>query len=110
MRPGVVWFDEELPPLEVTRIESFLEQGECDLVLVVGTSANFDYVFDWALRARGKGGLLVEINPNETPLSSIADVCIRSSASRALRRLVPDGAAAAIPSPVPLDTGPPPAT
>src|SRR5262249_12628462 len=47
LRPNVVWFDEELPEAEVEHIDHFLAEGPCDLVLVVGTTAVFDYVRDW---------------------------------------------------------------
>src|SRR3954471_15802718 len=35
LRPGVVWFDEQLPPLEIQRVEAFLARGPCDLVVVI---------------------------------------------------------------------------
>jgi NAD-dependent protein deacetylase/lipoamidase len=63
LRPNVVWFDEELPDVEVEHVERFLAEGSCDLVLVVGTTAAFDYVRDWIERAAGKEGLVIDVNP-----------------------------------------------
>src|SRR5947208_3657731 len=48
MRPGVVWFGEQLPRKEVQRVENFVGAGTCDVVIVVGTTATFGYIIDWA--------------------------------------------------------------
>lgn len=86
-RPDVVWFGERLPVAEVRRVEAFLAAGAADLVLVVGTTAGFPYVVEWAVRARGADGLLVEVNPEATDLSAEADVCLRERAAVALPAL-----------------------
>ena len=53
MRPGVVWFGEQLDLAKIERVENFVTAGDCDLVIVAGTTALFGYIIDWALRARG---------------------------------------------------------
>lgn len=83
MRPGVVWFDEELNPQEVARVENYINEGPCDYVVVVGTSAVFDYIQDWALRAKGRGELIV-IDPIETPLVRYSTLYLRGSAAKLL--------------------------
>jgi NAD-dependent deacetylase len=88
MRPGVVWFGEQLPWNELQRVESYLQQGPCDYVVVAGTTATFGYVIDWALRASRSGGELIEVNPEETPLSQFATRLLRERAAVALPRLV----------------------
>ena len=88
MRPGVVWFGEQLPWNELQRVENFLERGACDFVIVVGTSATFGYIIDWALRARASNGELVEVNPEETSLSQFATRLVREPAAIALPRIV----------------------
>ena len=88
LRPGVVWFGESLPPLEVERVETFLARGPCDLVLVVGTTALFGYIVQWAVDARSAAGWLIEINPEETPISGYASEAIRQPAAMALPALV----------------------
>jgi NAD-dependent deacetylase len=85
MRPGVVWFGEQLDPRKIDIVENFLASGPCDLVFVIGTTALFGYIVDWATRA---GGELIEINPDETPLSQFATQSIREPAGVALPRLV----------------------
>jgi len=87
MRPGVVWFGEQLPWSEAQRVENFLSRGACDVVIVVGTTATFGYIIDWALRA-SCGGELIEVNPEETQLSRFAMRLVRDPAAIALPRLV----------------------
>ncbi len=88
MRPGVVWFGEQLTWDELQRIESYLDRGPCDLVIVAGTTATFGYIIDWALRANRHGGGLIEVNPEETPLSQFATRLVREPAAVALALLV----------------------
>ncbi len=88
MRPGVVWFGEQLSMGEMQRVEGFLAHGACDVVLVVGTTAMFGYVVDWAVRAAGQHGQLIEVNPEATSLSEFATQSVRESAATALPRMV----------------------
>jgi NAD-dependent deacetylase len=88
MRPGVVWFGERLPLSELQRVENYLDRGACDLVIVAGTTAAFGYIIDWALRASRRGGELIEVNPEETPLSRFATRLVREPAALALPRIV----------------------
>ena len=88
MRPGVVWFGEQLPLNELQRVENYFDRGRCDLVIVAGTTATFGYIIDWALRANRHGGGLIEVNPEETPLSQIATRLVREPAAVALPLLV----------------------
>jgi NAD-dependent deacetylase len=88
LRPGVVWFGETLPLHAVRRVEEFLFRGECDLTLVVGTTALFGYIVQWALAAKGRRGRLIEINLEESPISAFATETLREPAALALPRLV----------------------
>ena len=88
MRPGVVWFGEQLPWRELQRVENFLDRAGCDVVIVAGTTATFGYIVDWALRASRDGGELIEINPEDTPLSRFATRRVREPAAIALPRIV----------------------
>jgi NAD-dependent deacetylase len=88
MRPGVVWFGEQLPWNELQRVENFLGQGACDLVIVAGTTATFGYIVDWALRASRDGGGLIEVNHEGTALSQFATQLVREPAAVALPRVV----------------------
>jgi len=86
-RPNVVWFGEILPPEPLDEISAFLSQEPPDICFVIGTSALFYYIQSWAHVVKMHGGLLVEINPDETPLSARADICLRAPAATALTRI-----------------------
>jgi NAD-dependent deacetylase len=88
MRPGVVWFGEQLDGMEIERVERFLEQGPCDVVIVAGTTAMFGYIVDWAMRASEAKGRLVEINPETTGLTKYASESIKEAAGTAVPRIV----------------------
>jgi|SRR5919204_1046999 NAD-dependent deacetylase len=88
MRPGVVWFGEMLEARKMDIVENYLRRGACELVLVIGTTALFGYIVDWAIRAGGDDGALIEINPAETQLSSFATQSIREPAAVALPKLL----------------------
>ena len=87
MRPGVVWFDEELDPRNVERVERYIAQP-CDVVLVVGTTAAFDYIVRWARVAAGTAGRIIEINPDQTGFSRFATTVVRDRAAVALPGIV----------------------
>ncbi len=72
------------------RVENFLDRDGCDVVIVVGTTATFGYIIDWALQANRNGGELIEVNPEETPLSRFATRRVREPAAIALPGIVND--------------------
>jgi NAD-dependent deacetylase len=88
MRPGVVWFGEQLDLRKIERVENYLARASCDVVIVAGTTVAFGYIMDWALRARSQNGQLIEVNPDPTALSAFATQLIGESAGIALPRLV----------------------
>ena len=59
-----------------------------DVFLVVGTSAVVYPAADFPVMAKRRGAPLIEINPDETALSEIADVVVRASAGVALPAIV----------------------
>ncbi|RMG66857.1 MAG: NAD-dependent deacylase [Calditrichaeota bacterium] len=86
IRPDVVWFGEVLP---VEALEKAQEvAAEAEIFLAIGTSATVEPAASLPYLAKGNGALLVEINPEETPLSSVADEVIREAADQALPRLI----------------------
>ncbi len=86
LRPDVVWFGESLPP-EALRSAMAAAQ-RCDLMLVVGTSAVVQPAASLPLMAVESGARLVEINPEETPLTPWADYALRGPAATLLPALV----------------------
>jgi len=90
MRPGVVWFGEPLEANAVCRVEQYLLSGPCDVVIVIGTTAIFSYIINWAIAAKGDHGQMFEINPAESAISSYATQVFREPAAKALPRVVND--------------------
>jgi len=71
MRPGVVWFGEGLPEAALARARQ--AASGCQLLLSVGTSAVVYPAADLAWMVKRTGAVLVEINPETTPLTAVAD-------------------------------------
>lgn len=83
-RPAVVWFGESLRPADV---DAAMEATSCDLFLTVGTSAIVYPAAGLVHEARHRGAFTAEINPDETPASSMVDVAIHGGAERILPAL-----------------------
>ncbi len=81
-RPNVVWFGESLP--QQAFAQAVEELRNCDVCLAIGTSALVQPAASLPLIARDAGALLVEINPDKTPLSPLAGFCLHAPASLAL--------------------------
>ena len=86
MRPDVVLFHEMLNGKNMKFAEQTVRQS--DALLVVGTSAQVFPIASLPVLARRKRKLLVEINPNPTQVTSIADECLRITAAIGLPWLV----------------------
>ncbi len=84
--PGVVWFGESLPEDALNRAFAFAEG--CNVFIVVGTSGVVQPAASIPLIAKKSGALLVEVNPQETPLSPYCDFVFPESASSALPKLL----------------------
>lgn len=84
--PGVVWFGESLPEEALERAFSFAERS--DVFIVVGTSGVVQPAASIPLIAKRGGAYLVEVNPEETPISPYCDLALRKPASSGLRELL----------------------
>jgi NAD-dependent deacetylase len=85
LRPGVVWFGEALPPHAWSNATQAVERAQ--LLLVVGTSGLVHPAAGLPGRARSRGIFVAEINPLETPVSSVAQVSWRVGAAAGLAAL-----------------------
>ena len=86
LRPDVVFFGESLPAEALPRA---IEAAQaCDVMLVVGTSGVVYPAASLPGLAKDAGAFIVEINPQPTPLSPLADVVLRQPAGEALPWLV----------------------
>ena len=86
IRPGVVWFGETLP--ERTLAAAWKAVEDADALVVIGTSAVVYPAAELPHVARARSVKVVEINPERTPLSPLADVSWCASAGQALTTLV----------------------
>jgi NAD-dependent deacetylase len=85
VRPGVVWFGEDLPADALSRAWAVVEA--CDVMLVVGTSAVVYPAAALPEVALARGAAVIEINPEPTALSARARVCFAERAGVVLPRL-----------------------
>ena len=86
LRPDVVWFGELLDAGHLQRAYEAL--ARCDTILVVGTSGLVYPAAGFPALARSAGARVIEVNPEETPVTPIADVFVRAGAGEALPRIV----------------------
>ncbi len=86
LRPDVVWFGEGLEPEILSR--AFQVAQDADLCLVVGTSALVQPAASVPLATLQKGGLLIEVNLERTPLSGEAEVSLLGPAGELLPQLL----------------------
>ncbi len=84
-RPHIVWFGDSLFPDVIEQVTQCLRS--CDLLVSIGTSAVVFPAADMPFIAQESGATLVEINPEETPLSHVFDVSMRTTATEGLAQL-----------------------
>ncbi|MBI5033064.1 MAG: NAD-dependent deacylase [Chloroflexi bacterium] len=85
LRPDVVWFGETLPRDALDR--AFQEAMQCDVLLSIGTSALVEPAASLPRIAQEAGAFIIEINPDETPLSQSADAVLRGKSGGVLPQL-----------------------
>jgi len=86
LRPDVVWFGEMLDESVLARAGA--AAATADVCLVVGTSALVHPAASLPLRTRAHGGVVIEVNPEETPLTRVAEISIRGTAAEIVPMLV----------------------
>ncbi len=86
IRPGIVWFGEQLPdePWQAA-VEAV---AGADIVVVVGTSGVVYPAAGLPEVALARGAVVIEVNPEPTPLSEAATAYIQQSAGAALPTLL----------------------
>jgi NAD-dependent deacetylase len=78
VRPHIVWFGESVDPYDFQR--SVEMSRSADVFLVIGTSGLVQPAASFAQIAKSAGAAIVEINPDETPTTPIADLAFRERA------------------------------
>jgi NAD-dependent deacetylase len=82
LRPDVVWFGEALPEDALQRARE--AAAVCDLFLSIGTSTLVYPAAELPFIAGTSGATVVEINPDVTPLSQLAQFVLHEKAGVAL--------------------------
>lgn len=85
-RPAVVWFGEALPPGVLEAAANIA--SECDVMLVVGTSGLVHPAASLPFTAKHRGATVIEVNPDETPITDLADVFLQVPSGKILPQLV----------------------
>jgi NAD-dependent deacetylase len=86
LRPDVVWFNELLPGEAMAAASD--AAARCDVYLVAGTSAEVYPAAALPRTALRNGACVIEVNPDETPLTASATFSLRGRAGDVLPRLV----------------------
>jgi NAD-dependent deacetylase len=86
IRPDVVWFGEMLNPQVIER--AFLESEQTELFFSIGTSAIVHPAASLPFTAKRRGATLIEINPEMTPLTDLADYYVSAKSGEFLPTLV----------------------
>jgi NAD-dependent deacetylase len=86
LRPDVVWFGEMLDEDVIAAADA--AAASADVCLVVGTSALVHPAASLPLRTRASGGIVIEVNPEETSLTRAAVFSIRGRAADVVPRLL----------------------
>jgi NAD-dependent deacetylase len=86
LRPDVVWFGEMLPQKE---LDAAIEAAQKSQVFFsIGTSSVVQPAASLSLLAKQAGAMLVEVNPEATPLTRYADIFLQGKSGEILPELV----------------------
>ncbi len=86
VRPGVVWFGELLPQDQWDAAEK--ASSSADVFFSIGTSGVVYPAASLPYEAKRNGAYIVEINPEPTPISSIADEFLQGKSGEILPLLI----------------------
>jgi NAD-dependent deacetylase len=84
-RPHIVWFGECLDQYDLQR--SVFASASADAFLIVGTSGLVSGGYGFTEYASGNGAVIIEVNPEESALSHLADFSFREPSGEALPKL-----------------------
>ena len=86
VRPGVVWFGEDLPVRELHR--AFKAAQECDMLFAIGTSGLVQPAARIPSLAKQAGACVVQVNPTSTELDRECTWTQRGAAGDSMPRLL----------------------
>lgn len=79
LRPDIIWFGEGLP--EAVFEEAVSKSATAEVMLILGTSSLVQPAASLALVAKSGEAFVIEVNTEETPISSGVDLSIRGKAA-----------------------------
>jgi len=85
LRPDVVWFGESLDRDVISKVYDELEKA--DVCLVIGTSSLVQPAASFPLIVKQRGGLIIEINIERTPLTTAVDYHLSGKSGEVLPAL-----------------------
>jgi NAD-dependent deacetylase len=86
LRPDVVWFGESLP---IDTLQRSIEAARrADVFLSIGTSGIVHPAASLPIYALDSGAILVEVNPDSTPLTNIAHYVLQGKSGNLLPALI----------------------
>jgi NAD-dependent protein deacetylase/lipoamidase len=87
LRPEVIFFGENIPYKALAR--SRQAATDCDVMLVVGTSAVVEPAASMPVIAKDNGATVIEINPESSPLTGrVSDYIVLETAGKAMNAIV----------------------
>jgi len=86
LRPNVVWFGESLSQ-DVWQ-KAMIFASECDLMVIAGTSLVVSPANTLPIYAKQNNAILIEVNPENTEMSSEMDLVIRNTSAVTLPKFV----------------------
>ncbi len=86
LRPDVVWFGESLP--QDVWEKAIIHANQCDLMIIAGTSLVVSPANTLPIYAKQNDAMLIEVNPENTEMSSEMDLTIRDTSAIALPKFV----------------------
>lgn len=86
IRPGVVWFGEQLPPGAIEQSSAVSEKA--DVFLSIGTSSKVYPAAGFVMDSKTNGGYCVEINPVPTDQAGIMDLILQGPSGEILPKIV----------------------
>lgn len=86
VRPDVVWFGEMLPRDQLNRAAELMQLA--DMVIVIGTSGLVSPAADMPRVAKNQGATIIEINPDYSMITRIADLKLEGPSGEVLPRIL----------------------
>jgi len=87
LRPDWVFFGESIPMAALQRSQQV--SSNCDIMLVIGTSAVVHPAAYMPVIAKENGAIIIEINPESTPLTGkISDYLVKGNAGQVMNEIL----------------------